>query len=157
MSKQRHEPFGRPTTYTPELASYVCEMIATHTCGLKKLTKMYERFPSQSTIYAWMTYDPNFSGQYFEAKRRQADFLADSMLDMAEDLPTYVDEKGVERIDPGMLGREKLRYQINVWHASKLAPKVYGDKVQTEAINADNTTEVAEKVAKIIKDSEKEY
>jgi hypothetical protein len=135
-------PQGRPTTYTPELAAYVCEMIATHTCGLKKLTKMYEKFPSQSTLYAWMTYEPSFSGQYFEAKRLQANYLADSLLDMPDDLPTYIDEKGVERIDPGMLGREKLRYQINVWHASKLAPKVYGDKKQEETNTADTLSKI---------------
>ncbi len=153
-------PAGRPTTYTPELANYVCKTIATHTCGLKRLTKMYEEFPSQSTLYAWMTYEPSFSGQYFEAKRLQANFLADSLLDMPDDIPTYLDEKGVERVDPGMLGREKLRYQVNVWHASKLAPKIYGDKQVIENVTNENDAlkaELAELRAKLAEKAKSEY
>jgi len=124
---------GRPTTYSPELAEYVCKMIATHSYGLKKLTRMYEEFPSQSTIYAWLYDHKEFSGQYFEARRLQAAVLADSMLDVPDEIPTYEDEKGNERIDSGMLGKAKLEYEIRKWHAAKMAPRMFGDKQQTES------------------------
>lgn len=156
MSTERKEPFGRPTTYTPELAAYVCEIIATHPHGLKKLAKMYEKFPYHDTIYGWMYRQPNFTSQYLEAKRLQASVLADSMLDMPDEIPTMQDQYGHERIDAGILGRAKLEYEIKKWHASKLAPKVYGDKaVEAESVN--NTAEVQEQVNKIIKESEKEF
>lgn len=148
---------GRPTTYTPELAKFVCDMISTHTCGIKKLTAMYEDFPHSSTIFAWMKYFPAFSSQYFDAKCIQASLLADSLLDLPDEIETYEDEKGVERIDAGMLGKARLRYQINVWHASKLAPKIYGDKLQTEHSVSDSTKEVVKRVADINKENEKDY
>jgi len=135
---------GRPTTYTPELADYVCRMIATHCCGLKKLTKMYEDFPSQSTIYDWMYKHEGFTGQYLEARRLQATVLADSLLDMPDEIPTFEDKDGIERIDAGMLGRAKLQYQVNVWHASKMAPKIYGDKQIIEQTTTENESLKAE-------------
>ena len=125
-------PAGRPTTYTPELAKYVCDIIATHACGLNKLTKMYEKFPDKSTIYAWMHANEQFSNQYLVARQKQATVLADSMLDIVNEIPTLEDKEGNERIDSGMLGKAKLEYEVLKWHASKMAPKIYGDKRQDE-------------------------
>lgn len=121
-------PAGRPTTYTPELGQYVCDIISTHACGLNKLTKMYERFPDKSTIYAWMHANSEFSNQYLIARQKQATVLADAMLDIVEQIPTLEDKEGNERIDSGMLGKAKLEYEVLKWHASKMAPKIYGDK-----------------------------
>lgn len=152
-------PAGRPTTYTPELANYVCKVIATHSCGLKKLTKMYEAFPSQSTIYAWIYDHPIFSGQYFEARRSQAAVLADSMLDIPDNIPTFEDKEGVQRIDSGMLGKAKLDYEVLKWHASKMAPKIFGDKQQIETVTHENDklkTELAELRAKLDAQNKKE-
>jgi len=129
---------GRPTTYTPELADYVCKMIATHACGLRKLERMYENFPHPSTIYAWIYEHKQFSEQYFEARRSQAAVIADSMLDVAEDIATYEDDRGNERIDSGILGKAKLEYEIKKWHAAKMAPKIFGDKQVIEQTTAEN-------------------
>lgn len=153
-------PAGRPTTYTPELAQYVCDIIATHGCGLNKLTKMYERFPDKSTIYAWIHTNREFSNQYLEARKSQACVLADSMLDIAENIPTFEDEKGVERIDSGMLGKAKLDYEVLKWHASKMAPKIFGDKQQVETITSENLelkSELAALRAKLAEQAKSEY
>jgi hypothetical protein len=153
-------PAGRPTTYTPELAKYVCKIIATHSCGLKKLTKMYERFPSQSTIYDWIYDYPEFSGQYLDARRLQAAVLADSMLDIPDEIPVFEDKEGIERIDSGMLGRAKLDCEILKWHASKMAPKIFGDKQQVEQVTTENDqlkAELAELRAKLADKSKAEY
>ena len=151
---------GRPTTYSPELASYVCKMIATHSCGLKKLTKMYDEFPSQSTIYAWIYDHPEFSGQYFEARKSQAAVLADSMLDITDEIPTFYDKDDNERIDSGMLGKAKLDYEVLKWHASKMAPKIFGDKQQIETVTHENDqlkAELAELRAKLAEKAKSEY
>lgn len=151
---------GRPTTYTPELATYVCKIIATHSCGLKKLTRMYEDFPSQSTIYAWIYDHPEFSGQYFDARKSQAAVLADSMLDIADNIPTFEDKEGNERIDSGMLGKAKLDYEVLKWHASKMAPKIYGDRQVVEQVTTENDQlkiELAELRAKLAEQSKRDY
>lgn len=135
---------ARPTTYNAELGAYVCKMIATHSCGLKKLEKMYEDFPYHSTIYAWIYDFPEFSAGYLEARRLQAAVLADSMLDISEDISTFEDKDGVERIDSGILGRSKLNYEILKWHASKMAPKIFGDKQIVEQTTSENEALKAE-------------
>ena len=153
-------PAGRPTTYTPELAKYVCDMIATHECGLSKLTKMYERFPDKSTIYLWMHAHEEFSHQYLEARKSQACVLADSMLDIPDNIPTFEDKDGVERIDSGMLGRAKIELEALKWHASKMAPKIFGDKQQIETVTHENDqlkAELAELRAKLAEKAKSEY
>ena len=128
---------GRPTTYTPELANYVCHMIATHACGMGKLTEMYEEFPHKSTIYSWFYKHESFNNQYLEARRLQANVLADSMLDLPQNISRFEDKDGVQRIDSGILGQAKLSMEVLKWHASKMAPKIYGDKY-VEDLRADN-------------------
>jgi len=135
---------GRPTNYTPELAEYVCNIISTHACGLNKLKKMYKNFPDKSTIYAWMHTHEEFSNQYLVARQKQATVLADSMLDISDEIPVIEDKDGNERIDSGMLGKAKLNYEILKWHASKMAPKIYGDKV-----NQEDKTSLGETLTKI--------
>lgn len=132
-------PGGRPTTYTPELAAYVCKMIATHGCGLRRLERMYDAMPHPSTIYAWLYDHPEFSEQYFDARRIQATVLADSMLDLPGEIQTLEDKEGNERIDAGILGKAKLEYEIIKWHASKMAPRIFGDKKQEEVTNPQDT------------------
>ena len=153
-------PAGRPSTYTPELAKYVCDMIATHACGLNKLTKMYENFPDKSTIYAWIKAHSEFSNQYLEARRLQALVLADSMLDIADNIPIFEDEKGVQRIDSGMLGKAKVDFEVLRWHSSKMAPKIFGDKQQVEQVTTENDqlkSELAELRAKLAEKAKSEY
>jgi hypothetical protein len=143
---------GRPTTYTPELANFVCQMIATHACGLNKLEKMYEQFPHKSTIYGWMYEHKEFSNLYLEARKAQAAVLADSMLDIAERIPTFEDKEGNEKIDAGMLGKAKLDYEILKWHASKMAPKIFGvTKLNEEQSPADTLTKIRDLVADLNK------
>lgn len=151
---------GRPTTYSPETAKYICKMIATHACGLKKLAKIYEEFPSESTIYAWIYDHPEFSLQYFEARKSQAAVLADSMLNITDNIPTFEDKEGVERIDSGMLGKAKLNYEVLKWHASKMAPRIFGDKQVIENVTTENDAlkvELAELRAKLAEKAKSEY
>jgi len=151
---------GRPTTYTPELASYVCKIISTHPYGMKKLAKMYEEFPYHQTIYGWIFDHPEFSSQYLEAKRLQSNVLAESMLEVPNEIPVYYDKDGSEKIDAGMLGRAKLEYEIKKWHASKMAPKIWGDAKQVEDLTNQNEkliSELKELREKLDAKNKKEY
>lgn len=156
MSKERKEPFGRRIAYNNELAEIICERIATSTISIGKLCEMYEDMPDESTIYKWRHKHAVFGDQYTRAKQRQAELTAEKILEFC-DVPTYQDEHGVERVDSGRVALQRLKVDSIKWQASKLAPKIYGDKVSADIINGANTTEVAEKVAKLIKDSEREY
>ncbi len=123
---------GRPTDYSVELAEKVCNIISTHPNGLDKLNKMYDFMPDKTTIFAWIQKYPEFSHQYFMARKYQAHVIADSILDIPSDVQTYGDKDGVERIDAGILGRAKFDMECRKWHAAKLEPRVYGDHKQDD-------------------------
>ena len=149
---------GRPSIYSEELANRICEVVATNPNGLPTLCKKFDFMPDPDTIRVWRWTKPLFSAKYTLAKQHQAELMAESSEDVIEELASYefVDKEGATRLDSGMVAKARLLIDTRKWHASKLAPKIYGDKA-TDVITADNTTEVAEKVAKIIKDSEREY
>jgi|SRR5580692_6267235 hypothetical protein len=137
VSKPTGNPRGRPCIYTPELAEHVCNAIATSPHGLRKIAARDERFPNVSTIYEWIAKVPGFSEQYLESRRLQATVLADYMLDITGEIPIHEDKDGNDKIDAGMLGKAKLDFEILRWHASKMAPKIYGDAKQVEDLTAD--------------------
>ena len=127
MAGKKKNKGGRPTHYTEELGIKICETIATHAIGLGKLEKMYDFFPAKQILFGWMFKNKRFYDQYLEARKIQSHVIADEALDMAENIPTYFDDKGIERIDPGILGRAKFNFECRKWHASKLEPKIFSD------------------------------
>ena len=151
---------GRPSDYNEEVAKMVCETISTHPYGLKKLEKMYSGFPERTVIFRWLLHFPIFHNQYLEAKRIQSHLLADEAIDMANDVQTYEDKDGVERIDAGILGRAKFNFECKRWHASKLEPKVYGDSSKfgnKEENNKELLEEALERNRKLDELSKREY
>ncbi len=127
-SKKKH-PGGRPTKYNQQMADLICERVSTHDCGLKKLCAMYDDMPEEPTIYLWRLKHEEFSRQYAQAKIKQAELLAESIDDIAAEKYVYYDEDGNERQDPGGTAEKRLRIDTRKWLASKLIPKVYGDRI----------------------------
>jgi hypothetical protein len=71
--------------------------------------------PAESTIYKWLLQHAEFAEQYAHARTRQGLRQGDKAVEealLAED---------------AALGR--LRYDARRWQASKLASKVYGDRI----------------------------
>ena len=62
----------------------------------------------------------DFRDQYARAREEQADTLAAKIM-------TVVD--GVEP-EPGKVSKARLQFDAYRWHAGKLAPKKYGDRVE---------------------------
>lgn len=124
---------GRPEIYTPELGKRVCDLIATHSCGLKRLCAQYDELPDQETIYGWIIRHPDFANLYKQARELQQEVHVNEMLEIANDESNDMiqTEKGWVG-NPTAIARAKLKIDTLKWHASKLAPKVYGDKVQQE-------------------------
>lgn len=153
MSEDRK--VGRRSIYTEELGDYICHKIATTTIATYKLCEMEDRFPCENAIYEWRIKFPTFGEKYAQAKMRQAELSAEKILEYCE-VPTFVDEKGITRIDSGRVAAQRLLVDSIKWQASKLAPKIYGDRTP-EASNSENRKEVSESVAKLLKENEKEY
>lgn len=122
---------SRPSEYTLELAEQICEKIATSDKGLRSICK--ELDISTMTVIRWLqnpAYE-SFCLQYARARARQADYLAEQILEIADetDKDSYVDDKGNTHMNSEFVARSRLRIDARKWVASKLAPKKYGDKI----------------------------
>jgi hypothetical protein len=60
----------------------------------------------------------------------QAEFMAEDILDIADDDSKDIkyDEDGNESCNAEFVARSRLRIDTRKWLASKLAPKIYGDR-----------------------------
>lgn len=125
---------GRQEIYTEELATKICLEIATSSKSLRTICK--ELNISVATILNWLK-DPSklsFLAQYARAKEEQADFMAEEMIEIADDgtndTMTIEGRNGpVEVENKEWTSRSKLRVETRKWIASKLKPKKYGDKM----------------------------
>lgn len=152
---------GRPSKYTTELGEEICHEISKSIVSLKALCNKNPHWPHPDTIFDWVNKHEEFHLKYDQARRRQAEVNAERLHEFAEDLPTFIDKDGIERVDSGMLGKHKLLADIKKWQASKLAPKIYGDK-QTVTVEDDSEKkklieEVKKLRAELDKKNEKEY
>lgn len=128
---------GRPTEYTPEIAQDICDRLAIGE-SLSSICKT-ENYPSKSTVCRWVLEDRGgFSEQYETARRLQAQLLADELIDIADEstndymLRQSKSGEEYEAVNPEAIQRSRLRVDTRKWYLSKVLPKVYGDKVQTE-------------------------
>lgn len=125
------QTFGRPSIFNQDLANRICSLVSTHTDGIHKLCRDNPDLPAPITINLWRFQNEDFATQYMRAKQCQAQIIAESLVDLCE-LKSIVDEEGLEKVDSGMVGLLRLKIDAIKWQASKLVPKLYGDKVQNE-------------------------
>lgn len=113
MSSKKYEK-------TNELVDYVCNEI-TEGRSLRSICAE-EGMPSVGTFLRWVSEDSVLSEQYARARSIQMDFYADDMAHIADECPASNED----------VQKAKLRIDTRKWIASKLKPKKYGDKIQTE-------------------------
>lgn len=119
------------TEFQQEIAEKICKIIATHTESIEELIEMYN-LPKRTTIYEWLWKNDTFSNMYKKAKMRQAELMAEELEAVANKKSYYVDSEGNERIDPGSIQSQRLIADTRKWIATKLAPRIYGDKQTIE-------------------------
>ena len=129
-------PAGRPTTYSEELASRICEEIADGR-SLRSIVANDEGMPARSTIFKWLVEDKQFSDRYAKAREAQADVLFEEILDIADEAQTTTklvgqgdDAEEVITYDSVAVARNRLRVDARKWMAGKLRPKKYGEKLE---------------------------
>jgi hypothetical protein len=123
---------GRPSDYTPEVGSAICDRIARGE-SVRHIAEDPD-MPGQRTIYQWLQKNDEFAQQYARAREAQAEHMQDEILSIADDgrNDTYEDEDGGKRVDQDVIARSRLRVDTRKWLMSKLAPKKYGEKVTNE-------------------------
>jgi hypothetical protein len=109
---------GRPSDYTEETATAICERMMEGR-SLNSICND-DDMPNRSTVVRWQVQHEDFAARCARARELQADLMDDMILDAAKACTA----------ETALADRIKISaYQ---WRASKLQPKRYGDKVQTE-------------------------
>ena len=136
-------PSGKLPEYDRDkIMDYVCDALATSSRGLGNIIKQGEEelksYPTYSTIMLWLSEDEALSERYARAKEAQADFMADEMIDIADDgrndwmKRQQGNGETVDVLNNEVIQRSKIRIDTRKWLASKLKPKKYSEKLQTE-------------------------
>lgn len=127
---------GRPSDYTPEIASAICARIAEGE-PLRQVCRD-GGMPAQSTVYLWLQRHGEFSEQYARAREAMMDRFADEILEIADDSTNdWIERENrdgskYEAPDTEHIQRSKLRIESRQWLMGKCAPKKYGDKQTLE-------------------------
>lgn len=111
---------GYPTKYTKAIAEDICDRIAAGS-NLHKLSLM-KKFPTRKTMYAWFSAHPEFLSNYLRARQDRADWRADNMDTICDELRKKKIDHQTARI---LIDNEK-------WQAGKEKPTTYGDKQSVE-------------------------
>jgi hypothetical protein len=121
---------GRPTDFTEELGKEICHKLAITPVGLGTLCKQNPHWPARQTIHEWRLKHKEFADNYAKAKAAQIEILVEECFEIADDTSydTIQTESGNEVCNTEYVNRSRLRIDIRKWYASKLAPKIYGDK-----------------------------
>lgn len=112
---------GKACHYTVRIANRICENIA---CGdsVKKALDKEPLGPTMNMFWRWLDEYPAFREKYERARIMQADFHADTMMDMAEKVLA----------NPRNASAYRVAADILQWQASMRNPKLYGHKVEVE-------------------------
>jgi hypothetical protein len=108
---------GRPTDYTAEIAAEICERLAGGE-PLQAICRKSEKLPTDTTVRRWRHAHPEFGALYAHAREEAGHAWAERAVAMAM------------TADPTTAAAIRVKYDALRWYASKLAPKVYGDKLQ---------------------------
>lgn len=98
-----------------------------------------EKMPGVRTVFDWLERDAEFRTKYVRAREVQAEMLAGELIEIADDGKNdWMERRNSDGDVVGWaengeaLRRSQLRVATRQWVASKLLPKVYGDKQQIE-------------------------
>lgn len=128
---------GRPSLYTDELVDTICARIAQGE-SLNSICK--SGLIGYSTVCRWLASEATFREKYARAREEQADFYADQIVAIADELTIeakYQGEDVMFDVSSNAVARNRLRVDARKWYASKLAPKKYGDKIESVVTGAD--------------------
>ena len=129
-------PVGRPPMeFDPERGDAICELIANHTTGLKKLREQYpEVMPNPLTLYKWLDANDEFAEQYARACQAQQDLCVDASLNELEELNVRSFAGSLANAEVSRL-RELANHRR--WRAERLARTRYGLRQAVELTGAE--------------------
>lgn len=116
--------------FLEETFEKICHDLATSSLGLNKICDTHGI--SSRSFQKWIREDIELDSRYTRAREEQAEFIADEMIQIADDSSqdTITKDFGgveVEMENKEFVNRSKLRIETRKWIASKLKRKKFGD------------------------------
>lgn len=131
---------GRPTDYCQEVVSTICERLVEGE-SLRAICRD-PSMPGISTVFQWLSQYKEFQDQYARAREEQAETLAAEIIDIADEGEhkslVAGDGETIVVFDSTAVARNRLRVDARKWVASKLKPKVYGDRQAIQHTGAED-------------------
>jgi len=130
---------GASSTFTQEVADAILRGLSE--CKSLRAVCREPGMPCPATVLNWCEDFPEFGEQYARVRARSYQLLADELVEIA-DTPllgteTKIKDDGARETTEGdMLGHRRLQVDTRKWMLSKMLPKIYGDKLQTEVTGA---------------------
>jgi hypothetical protein len=145
---------GRPSEYTPETAEAICIRLASGE-SLRAVCADAD-MPDKTTVLRWLARNEDFRIQYARSKEESAEAVAEQYFDILDELPPA---KADGSLDSAAVMWAKNRADARKWYLSKIMPKKYGDRIQTEhsgSVNLGGLTEedIDKRIASLISGSE---
>lgn len=134
---------GRPSLYSQELTDRICERLAQGE-SLREICRDVD-MPDRITVLRWLRKYPLFRNQYAEARDDQADYMADEILDIADNsandymVRQRADGSEDEAVNHDNINRSRLRVDARKWLMARLAPHKYGDRQVVDHISSDDS------------------
>lgn len=129
---------GRPSEYTTEIASEICERLAAGE-SLRAICRD-DGMPSEAAVRGWVIDNrEGFAAQYARAREAQAHSIAEELLEISDDGSNdWMERSGKDgeagwQLNGEHVQRSRLRADTRKWLLSKMLPKVYGDKLTLDA------------------------
>jgi hypothetical protein len=141
-------PGAKPMPYDQAVADAICDRL-TEGRTLSKIATD-DDMPSAATIYRWLGATPTFREQYARAREHQMNAWSDEVLDISDDgsgdliTRARADGSDEEVVDHENIARSRLRVDTRKFLMARLAPKVYGDKVEIDlnaSVKIENRTD----------------
>lgn len=124
---------GRPSTYRAEVAKAILDRLANG--ELLKAICRDAGMPAASTVRGWVLDDrEGFAEAYERARMLGCYAIADELQDIADDSSGDMakDENGRPVVNHENINRSRLRVDTRKWILSKMLPKQFGEKVETQ-------------------------
>ena len=134
----------RYITYNSEIAKEICDELSTSIKGITELCYENPHWPTFKNVYRWMHAHEDFRQAYARAKAFQVELLVEEALKSAfrKDEDTIIDGNGNQKCDHEWVSRSRLKIDTIKWIACKLAPRVYGERIQVENTNPNDDPQI---------------
>lgn len=131
IKKKSHHRGATPFNWTKKLEDEICLVVATNSIGLEELCRTRAHWPDSNLIYEHRIKSKVFGDNFAKAKANQVDVHIEKTMQIANDKSEdYVESEHGRVGNSTAVNRARLQIDTLKFYISKLAPKVYGDRMQ---------------------------